>query len=407
MRLSALAAAGLLAASCSPGIEPPGASAALPAHAPDQREAGSVAVPAATAGRESPHPELPSPIPGAGAPSAAGARPSPNAQSDHAFCPPDHIIAPARIEVSQAALRLRQRVQDRSTARFIGGVAVTSQDPRFGGMSGLTIDETGLVRMVSDAGHWAQARLAFTPEGRFSGLSDVRLAILKDGSGAPLDGKDDGDGEDIAAVPAAGAGVFAVSFERRHRVAYYDFAACGVAAPGRHSGGLETPRGVWPNEGAEGLTTTPDGRLLIAGFERPRNGRVRLAVGPPFADLRLIAATVPAERGYSLTALATRARSDDAFDLYALWRKFSVFDGFSARVTRMRARVAEGAASGAGLRLGPGSGVLEIAASEGAGNLEGLGLTQAGQHVRLVLVSDNGLSATRATNVLVFELTDQ
>ncbi len=409
MRLLALAAASLIFASCSPVQAPRSASPARPAHAPDPPQAKGLAgqTAAASVARQAQQPEILARPPGAGGQSAAASGPSPTEQSGSAACPPERIIPPARIEVSQVPLRLRPEAQIRSTARFLGGVAVASPDPRFGGMSGLSVDPTGLVRMVSDGGHWAQAQLAFTPEGRFSGLTDVRLAMLKDSAGAPLDGKDDGDAEDITAVPTAGTTVFAISFERRHRVALYDFAACGLAARSLESGRLETPPGVWPNEGAEGLTATPDGQLLIAGFERPANGRIRMAVGAPLADLRLTTATIPAERGYSLTALATLARSDGGFDLFALWRKFSVFDGFSARVTRMRASLVRGGASGVGLRLGPGARVLEISASDGAGNLEGLSLAHADAHVRLVLVSDNGLSATRATNVLVFELNDQ
>src|SRR6266850_5806923 len=55
---------------------------------------------------------------------------------------------------------------------FLNGFQLRSRDPRFGGLSGLTIGADGRLYSVSDAGYWVSAQMIVDSEARLLDLSD-------------------------------------------------------------------------------------------------------------------------------------------------------------------------------------------------------------------------------------------
>lgn len=145
--------------------------------------------------------------------------------------------------------------------RFRGGFHLTSSDPRFGGLSGLEIDEAGVVTAISDRGFWFRAHIDRDPSGAVSGLSDWGVGFIRDAQGAPL--------ESLARVDAEGltrldTGLYAVSFERDHRLAFYDLDRFGPAAPAQ--GGLDVPgiARLGENRGLEALASAGPDLVALA-----------------------------------------------------------------------------------------------------------------------------------------------
>jgi hypothetical protein len=140
--------------------------------------------------------------------------------------------------------------------RYLGGVELSSPDPRFGGFSSLKW-RGGRLWAVSDAGDWA----SFVPSergGRLTGVEDFRLGDLLGPDGQPLTGTATGDSE---ALSQDGKG-WLVSFEHEHKILHYT----RFGAPARPSG-LD-PQAIFgpleANEGIETLATRRGGLFLCA-----------------------------------------------------------------------------------------------------------------------------------------------
>ncbi len=145
--------------------------------------------------------------------------------------------------------------------RFRAGFHLTSDDSRFGGLSGLEIDDAGGLTAISDRGFWFRAQIERDPAGRVSGFRDWGTGFIRDAEGAPLDG--------LAAIDAEGLtrldnGLYAVSFERRHRVVTYDLDRFGPAAPAQSEIDIPGIAGLGENRGLEALASAGDELLTLA-----------------------------------------------------------------------------------------------------------------------------------------------
>jgi hypothetical protein len=129
--------------------------------------------------------------------------------------------------------------------RYLGGLWLHADDPRFGGLSDLRVSPDG-ERMVavSDCGSGLTARLLHDEAGRLVGLTEARLVGLTSPSGGPL-GPDEIDAESLVVIPG---GELEVGFEGRGRVQLYGPGFEGPARPlgvptalaeCGHNGGLE------------------------------------------------------------------------------------------------------------------------------------------------------------------------
>lgn len=215
--------------------------------------------------------------------------------------------------------------------RWLGTLELSSDDPRFGGYSGLLLGPDGRdLLAVSDTGHWLKGRLDHDAEGRLAGVRDVERLPMLDTAGQPLLGKTEGGDAEGLARDAAGR--ILVSFERDHRVlAYESLESAGVEIPGDF--GLA----AGSNEGLEGLAAIPpDGHILalVEGTtEAP--GRGFLRQGGRWREL-----------GYRRTRapLPVGATASEDGTVFLVERSWSLIAGLEIHIVRLpAASVAPGA----------------------------------------------------------------
>jgi hypothetical protein len=184
----------------------------------------------------------------------------------HASCSgakrePDPIVLKADSAPLQGLNPARKTIGELS---FVAGFHLTSDEKRFGGLSGIDVLDDGNLLAVSDKGDFVWIDLAddgVTPKA-------ARLSAMNDAKGKPFPSKGEGDAEGLAITD----GLALVSFEGNNRILAYDIGACGAAARGIPLGWSLTKafaRGklsVGGNNGVEALAITPDG-YLVAGIE--------------------------------------------------------------------------------------------------------------------------------------------
>jgi hypothetical protein len=141
--------------------------------------------------------------------------------------------------------------------RYLGGLRLSSADPRFGGLSDLRVSPDGaLLFAVSDCGRGFTASLAYDASGRLTGLADARLTDLASPAGGPA-GMGEGDAESLV----LGDGL-EVGFEGRARVQSY----AAVPAFGGPARPVSSPADLGScgrNGGLEAMAETADGRRLL------------------------------------------------------------------------------------------------------------------------------------------------
>lgn len=149
--------------------------------------------------------------------------------------------------------------------RFMGGLWLRSDDPRFGGLSDLRVSPDGSrLLAVTDCGHGFTASLAYGADGGLAGLANGRLLALSSPDGGPL-ALGEGDAESLV----AGADELEVGFEGRTRVLAYAARPvfAGAAQP------VSLPPGLGEcgsNGGLEAMAATGDGRRLLICESRRR-----------------------------------------------------------------------------------------------------------------------------------------
>ncbi|MDP3492757.1 MAG: esterase-like activity of phytase family protein [Hyphomonadaceae bacterium] len=166
---------------------------------------------------------------------------------------------------------------------LVAGYDLTSEDERFGGLSGIDILDDGNLIAVTDKGDFVWIDLqddGLTP-------AAMRIAPMRDGKGKPFPTKGAADAEGLAIRD----GLALVSFESNARVLAYDIGACGAAARGIPLGwdmGAAFARqklNVGDNQGVEGLAITNDWYLL-AGVETKLGNASPLSARPLEAAAR-------------------------------------------------------------------------------------------------------------------------
>jgi hypothetical protein len=140
--------------------------------------------------------------------------------------------------------------------RYMGGLALRSPDPRFGGLSDLRVSPDGArLLAVSDCGSGLSASLKYGPDGRLAGLDDARLVELGSGGARP----DEVDAESLVVAGEA----LEVGFEGRGGLRAYALEPA-FAEPVRT---LSAPPGLEAcgrNGGLEAMAATADGSRFLA-----------------------------------------------------------------------------------------------------------------------------------------------
>lgn len=288
-----------------------------------------------------------------------------------------------------------QDAADRSAPRFLGGLEITSDDSRFGGLSGLRIKEQGSrLFAVSDTALWFTAIIERDPEGRLGGLSMPLLSCLCRRDGTPYGNKHWGDSE---ALEISGNKAW-VAFERLNRINVYSLD--GRLLPESPSQAVPSfrPFDIAYNEGLEALARFPDGSHLQGHFiaiaeESPNARGDHRAFIASADDIREFA--IGRSDGYSITD-ATFLPSGD---LLILERKFGWQIGLHMRIRRL-----DPAAISPGVTL-EGETILEASLSSGIDNMEGISAWKnaAGETI-VTLVSDDNFNSIQRTILLEFLL---
>jgi hypothetical protein len=274
--------------------------------------------------------------------------------------------------------------------RPLGGLVLAPDMLGGGGFSGVHLAPDLTLTMISDRGHWAEARLlldGLTP----MGLHPLRHVPLRDEAGRPLPRGFAADAEALVRRPD---GTWLVAFERRHRIRAYrrlDGPGLYVAAPP----GLEAAPS---NGGLESLAVLPDGRLFAIAetFSPPERPDLRHAwLGQPGAWMPLY---WQPNAGFHPTDAAILPDGS----ALVLERRFSLLGGFAAKLIRTAPDAFRTAREGAVLR---GEVILTLNdAPLPAENWEGIAVTRYGDETLVALISDDNESVLQRSLLLLFAL---
>jgi hypothetical protein len=143
-----------------------------------------------------------------------------------------YTTAPTRIAIEAtpiAAFDNRDPLRVRFGAlEFRGGLALTSSERAFGGISGLRVDAGGSRFLaVTDNGSWLRGRI-ITSNGRLTGVADTEMAPLLGADGSPLAARGWFDAESLE----DNGGALYVGLERVEQIVRFNYARDGLAARG-------------------------------------------------------------------------------------------------------------------------------------------------------------------------------
>jgi hypothetical protein len=272
--------------------------------------------------------------------------------------------------------------------RPLGGLVLAPDMLGGGGFSGVHLAPDLTLTLISDRGHWAEARLlldGLTP----IGLHPLRHGPLGDEAGKPIPRGFAADAEALARLPD---GTWLVAFERRHRIRAYrhlDGPGTYVAAPP----GLDNAP---PNGGLESLAVLQDGRLFAIAetFAPPDRPELRHAwLGVPGRWTPLYWQPAP---GFHPTDAAILPDGR----VLVLERRFSLLGGFAARLVMTARDALRSAREGAVLR---GETILMLDdAPLPAENWESVAVTRFGDQTLVALISDDNESVLQRSLLLLF-----
>jgi hypothetical protein len=276
---------------------------------------------------------------------------------------------------------------------YLGGLIMASDDGRFGGYSGLSLDRDGAgLWAISDRGHWLRLDFARDVAGLPISVAQARLLPLLNESGKPLSGRR-GDAE---ALRRDAAGGFWVAFEREHRLWRY-------GEPLARPQALPLPPGVRRLPGNGGLESlallAPDESPLLIAEEA-------LPDMPGYSPVWL-------RRGGTWRHLNWRHTGDfrptDAAGLpdgglLVLERDFRWASGWAARLSRLSA---DDLAQPQGAVLQPRL-LADWARPHANDNLEGIDIRPGPDGgLWIYLMSDDNQSRMQRSLLLVFKLLEE
>lgn len=217
-----------------------------------------------------------------------------------------------------------------------GGVALASDSRRFGGFSGMLIENGGRhLRAIADVGQWLTGELRYDERGFLVGMEGAAIDNLLDPSGAIMT---IGKASDSESLTRLDDGRLLVGFERDHRIYAYP---AGSERDGRGLAGrprrIATPPGLEQapeNEGLEALATLKDGRILAVSENLSAGpGLVRAWIGTVQGD---DVAWQPIAYRIKPPFQPTGAGLLPNGDVIMTERTFNPIEGVRVRVTRIK-----------------------------------------------------------------------
>lgn len=157
---------------------------------------------------------------------------------------------------------------------YLGGLILASGEGGFGGYSGITVDADGAgLWAIADTGHWLRLEFRLGDNGAPVDVAAARILPLRDANGEPITRKSLSDAESLRLLSD---GRWLVSFERAHRLWFYDRPG-GVA-----TGTLLAPPALAQqpdNGGVEAVAAFANGDLLLFSEEMAAANGTNTAVG--------------------------------------------------------------------------------------------------------------------------------
>jgi hypothetical protein len=274
--------------------------------------------------------------------------------------------------------------------RFLGGIEVTSDDRRFGGLSGIDMLGDDGVAMVSDRGWLVRARLAHEGD-RLTGLADAEIdPLFPDGGGS----KDVGDVEDIALDPRDPTRGVIVRERQPNAMLSFRFAG-GRATDFEPRRVGADDRILRSNRGLESAAYPPAGSPLAGEVVAIAERAPRGMDGIPAWIAGVGQFSIVPNDDFDISS----ARFLPNGDLLLLERRLAITSGLA-----MRLRLIQRATIAVGARV-DGKILLEAGMASQIDNMEGLAVRQdASGRVILTLVSDDNNSVLQRTLILQFAL---
>jgi hypothetical protein len=276
--------------------------------------------------------------------------------------------------------------------RPLGGMEIDRAALGFGGLSGLHIAPDLTLTVISDLARHAEMSLVLDAQSRPFRLTLRRTGRVLDGGGRPLPRGHAGDAEALARLPD---GSWLVAYERWHRIRRH----ARIDGPGTY---IEAPSGLErapANGGLETLAVLADGRWLAitedlalpeapgltAGWLGGPGDWVPIGWRPAPGMLPVDAAPLP--DGGALV----------------LERSFSLFGGFSGRLTRIGAPALAAVRPGSVLE---GEEVLRFLPPLPVDNYEAVAVVRHQGRVLVGILSDDNENRLQRTLLLLFELVE-
>lgn len=296
---------------------------------------------------------------------------------------------PAPIAVTARPVPLDPTDLARTTVgrlRYLGGVALTSPEARFGGLSGMRFLADGRLLAVGDEGTWITLTLAETGD-RLTGVAAATLARLQAMDGRALRSKAEADAE---ALEIGAGGARTVAFERDHRLWDYDTAD----RPARHP----FPDTMWlaalpQNSGLEAIARVGTTWLYLAEDAGPAAAFTAVLQGEGAIAERYgrLAFTPPPE------FKPTDAAALDGAHVLILNRRYAPQIGVAAALTLATVDPAR-------LTLSPPVEIARLEAPLTVDNMEALAVRRVGARTFVYMASDDNFSPLQRTLLLKFEL---
>jgi hypothetical protein len=311
---------------------------------------------------------------------------------------PRYASAPTRIEIGAVPITSfdnRDPSQIRFGAlEFRGGLELTSNNPAFGGISGLHIEPDGAHFLaVTDRGSWLRGRIVYR-DGKPVGITDAEMAPILGSDGKPLAARGWYDTESLTERD----GIFYVGIERVEQIVRLDYRRDGFKARAEP---IKVPpdfKTFKYNRSLECLVAPPQGSplagMLIAVTERSLDARGNLRSFLLDGD-RVTRFSVKRTDDFDVSDCAILPPSD----LLLLERRYSLLRGVAIRIRRVPLESLKMDA------LVDGRAMIEADLAYEIDNMEGMAVhrTSSGEMI-VTLVSDDNFSFIQRNLLLQFAI---
>lgn len=278
---------------------------------------------------------------------------------------------------------------------FRGGLALTSDNKAFGGVSAIYMQPDGAHFLsVTDNGSWLRGRIVYRG-GRPAGIADAEMAPLLGPDGRPLAARHWYDSESLT---LGNDGLFYVGIERVEKIVRFDMRRGGLKARGQPIAVPDDFKTFKYNKSLECLAAPPKGAPLAGSL---------IAVTEESLDAAGNLRSYVLKQGQVTRFSVKRSEDFDVSDcavlppadLLLLERRYSITRGVAVRIRRIHlADIGEGA-------LIDGPALFEADLAYQIDNMEGIAVTRnARGETILTLVSDDNFSVLQRNLLLQFTL---